>query len=111
VLVEQPLDAQHQIVAEHALSQRHGITVLIQEHYATLRQTTARTRWCSHNFWVRRPERGVSRIRILLLKAAGDAIASTDHARRAFSQKGSPSARERSNDEVAARTNGKHRIP
>jgi hypothetical protein len=25
------------MVAEHALSQRHGTTVLIQEHYATLR--------------------------------------------------------------------------
>jgi hypothetical protein len=37
------LDAQRQIVAEHALSQRHGTTVLIQEHYATLRRTSART--------------------------------------------------------------------
>ena len=37
------LDAQRQIVAEHALSQRHGTTVLRQEHYATLRRTSART--------------------------------------------------------------------
>jgi hypothetical protein len=37
------LDAQRQIVAEHALSQRHGTAVLIQEHYATLRRTAART--------------------------------------------------------------------
>src|SRR5205823_14487619 len=37
------LDAQRKIVAEHALSQRHGTTVLIQEHYATLRRTAART--------------------------------------------------------------------
>jgi len=37
------LDAQRQIVAEHALSQCHGSTVLIQEHYATLRRTAART--------------------------------------------------------------------
>jgi hypothetical protein len=37
------LDAQRQIVAEHALSHRHGTTVLIQEHYATLRRTAART--------------------------------------------------------------------
>jgi transposase len=37
------LDAQRTIVAEHALSQRHGTTVLIQEHYATLRRVTGRT--------------------------------------------------------------------
>ena len=37
------LDGQRQIVAEHALAQRHGTTVLIQEHYATLRRTAART--------------------------------------------------------------------
>jgi transposase len=37
------LDAQRQIVAEHALSQRHGTTVLIQEHYASLRRTSGRT--------------------------------------------------------------------
>jgi transposase len=37
------LDAQRQIVAEHTLSARHGTTVLIQEHYATLRRTSART--------------------------------------------------------------------
>src|SRR5207253_4693597 len=37
------LDAQRQIVAEHAHSHRHGTTVLIQEHYATLRRTSART--------------------------------------------------------------------
>jgi hypothetical protein len=37
------LDAQRAIVAEHALSQRHGTTVLIQEHYAALRRGTGRT--------------------------------------------------------------------
>jgi hypothetical protein len=37
------LNGQRQIVAEHALSARHGTTVLIQEHYATLRRTSART--------------------------------------------------------------------
>jgi transposase len=37
------LDAQRKIVAEHALSQRHGTTVLVQEHYATLRRATGRT--------------------------------------------------------------------
>src|SRR4030095_1651389 len=37
------LDAQRTIVAEHALSQRHGTTVLIQEHYAALRRATGRT--------------------------------------------------------------------
>jgi transposase len=37
------LNGQRQIVAEHALSRRHGTTVLIQEHYATLRRTSART--------------------------------------------------------------------
>ena len=37
------LTAQRQIVAEHALSTRHGTTVLIQEHYATLRRKSART--------------------------------------------------------------------
>jgi len=36
-------NAQRQIVAEHALSARHGTTVLIQEHYATLRRASART--------------------------------------------------------------------
>ena len=37
------LDAQRKIVAEHALSQHHGTTVLVQEHYATLRRATGRT--------------------------------------------------------------------
>lgn len=37
------LDGQRHIIAEHALSPRKGVTVLIAEHYAPLRKTTART--------------------------------------------------------------------
>ncbi len=37
------LNAQRQLVAEHMLSARHGTTVLVQEHYATLRRKSART--------------------------------------------------------------------
>jgi hypothetical protein len=37
------LDAQRQIIAVHALSERHGTMVLVQDHYATPRRTSART--------------------------------------------------------------------
>lgn len=37
------LDGQRQIIAEHTLSPHKGVTVLMQEHYAPLRKTVART--------------------------------------------------------------------
>ena len=43
------LDAQRADLAEHALSQRHGTTVLIQEHYATLRRGRRARRSCWPN--------------------------------------------------------------
>src|SRR5438132_5002966 len=43
------------LVAEHALSQRHGTTVLVQEHYATSRRAAARTTVLAEQFLARFP--------------------------------------------------------